>query len=211
MTISVRTNALQVARRMGQRGSKQIPFATKNAVNDTLFDVRSHLINRTFPAAFASAPNKQFIKQALRVDKAKDKHAPTGSVHDRFEYDWMERQARGGRKTPMTSRSLAVPHYGPGLKRTKRGPSQKRRPAELLKNRRKYFSGKPKGFPSAAPGVWQRMGAGGRKKIRMVYAYTTSAKVRKEFKGYEDAAHVVKREFEGHMRKNLAKALRSKR
>jgi hypothetical protein len=211
MKINIRSNAKQVAKRMGKAGSKQIPFATKNAVNDTLFDMRKEITASSFNRSFPTAPNKQFIKSSMRVEKAKNKQRPEGSVFDRFGYDWLERQAVGGGKRPKSSRTLAVPRYGPGLKRTAKGPSKVRRPGVLMKQRGKYFSGKPKGILGASAGIWQRMGSKGRKKVRQVYTFTPRADVRKAFTGYEDALVVARRTFGKNMKRSLAKALKTSR
>lgn len=196
---------------MGQAGSDQIPFAMSGAVNDTLFDIRKRLVGESYPGAFPDAPNKTFIRAALRIGKA-TKQKPTGQVADRFGYAWLERQALGGVKAPTKSRQLAIPQYKQGgPRRTTRGVSKSQRPARLLKNGKKFFSGTPRGFRGNQAGIWKREGPKGRTRLRLFYVYEPKVKVVKAFPGYEDAAAVVRKQFEGNMRKRLRQAVKTRR
>lgn len=196
---------------MGQAGSDQIPFAASRAINDTLFDIRKRLVGESFPGAFPDAPNKSFIGASLRLEKS-HKTRLSGAVYDRFGYEWLERQAEGGIKAPLKSRDLAIPQYRSGAqKRTRFGPRKSNKPAVLLKNSKKFFSGTPRGFRGNQAGIWKREGPKGRTRLRLFYVYEPKVKVAKAFPGYEDAAAVVRRQFEGHMRKRLAKAIATRR
>lgn len=214
MLINVRTNAKEVAKRMEQAGSRQIPFAFSRAINDTLFDIRKELVRETYPSAFPTAPNKAFPRASLRIEKA-SKVDLQGSVYDRFGFNWVERQAVGGEKLPKTSRTLAIPLYKnkktgeTNFRRTTRGPAKARRAGAVMKKPKRYFSGKPRGSKKGQVNIWERVGRKGREGLRLVYVYEKHAPVKKAFTGYEDAQSIVRQEFNRNFKKRLNEALSS--
>jgi len=205
--VNVRTNVAQVTANLNRFERKQVPFAMAKAINDTLFDLRPALITE-WNLSFPGAKNKGFARTAFRINKA-SKHALKSSVYDRFETEWVQRQATGGTKTPK-GRSLAIPQYGPGrLRRTRWGPGAKQKARAIIGNSADYFSGKPKGVPGAPAGIYKRLPRTRRSKggLRLMYLYKNNAFVKHEFDGYEVAEDVTARRFPVHFRKALERAV----
>ena len=63
--ISISDNIAQVQKRLTAIERQQIPFAVKNAINDTIKDVRAQIVGVTAPRAF-TLRNRRFIGAASR-------------------------------------------------------------------------------------------------------------------------------------------------
>ena len=96
----------RAAKRMHHLGKSQVPFALKNAINNGLFDARTEVVNKTFPASF-DVHNKGFARGTFRVEKA-SKATLSGSLYDSLGRGHLEKHAEGGTKT-AGSGMLAVP------------------------------------------------------------------------------------------------------
>lgn len=174
----------QIGRKF-KRLSRQLPFATSLAVNDTAFDIR-HSTVKLFNSSF-QIRNKRFASTAFRVQRG-NKRNLTARVYDRLGRDWLKRQAKGGTKKAR-GRSLLVPIEA---KKTGRGT----RPPRSYKN---SFIGTVRG----KKGVFQRYGRKG-SKLRLLFLLKPSVKVPQRFDFYPNAKRVARRNFPH----NYAKAWR---
>ncbi len=98
LSLNVGSNIDQVAGWLTNVQRKQLPFATTGALTDTAFEVRKHVIEKTFPRDF-DLRNQRFAAAALRVDKA-NKRKLRAAVYDRLGRENLETKARGGIKRP---------------------------------------------------------------------------------------------------------------
>ena len=117
LSLNVGSNINQVAGWLTNVQRKQLPFATAGALTDTAFDVRKHVVEKTFPRDF-DLKNKRFAGATLRVEKA-NKRKLRAAVYDRLGREYLETQARGGIKRPIDGRNIAIPTQH--IKRTASG------------------------------------------------------------------------------------------
>lgn len=209
LSISVSSNVKQFQRRLSRVQRKQLPFATMKAINDTAFDVKDRTIQRTFPAAFPEGKNRSFIKQALRIRKARKTNLEA-HVFDRFGYEWLQRQAKGGTKRPKR-KALAIPQFGKrgGLKRTARGVSPAKRP-KALRGRPNIIT--PRQGSRLSPGIYKRVGGARNRRLVLLYRFVSrSVRVKKAFRFYEDAQRETRKKFPIHFRRHLRRALKTAR
>lgn len=180
-------------RKLKSFARRQLAFAVSKAINDTLFDVRRSSVD-LYNASF-EVRNRRFIRSALRVKKASKRNL-VGHLRDRFEKDWLERQAQGGTKTPRGSKLLV--------------PVAAKRYAKGTKDPRSYaksFIGKTR---DGRLGLFQRYGRGG-KRMRMLFALKDSVRVPKRFPFYANAKKTTRRLFDDHFAKAWRYALQTAR
>ena len=82
LSLNVGSNINQVAGWLTNVQRKQLPFATAGALTDSAFDVRKHVVEKTFPRDF-DLKNKRFAGATLRVEKA-SKRKLRAAVYDRL-------------------------------------------------------------------------------------------------------------------------------
>ena len=135
LSLNVGSNINQVAGWLANVQRKQLPFATAGALTATAFDVRKHVIAKTFPRDF-DLRNKRFAGAALRVDKA-NKRKLRAAVYDRLGREYLETQARGRIKKP-TGQWLSVPTEH--IQRTASGKIGKaKRPRNIVNKPNVFF------------------------------------------------------------------------
>ena len=116
LSLNVGSNINQVAGWLTNVQRKQLPFATAGALTDTAFDVRRHVVEKTFPRD-CDLRNRRFAGAVVRVEKA-NKRKLRAAVYDRLGRECLETQARGGIKRP-TWQWLSIPTQH--IKRTTTG------------------------------------------------------------------------------------------
>ncbi len=80
LNLNVGSNADQIVVWAMNVQQRQLPFTTAGAPTDTAFDVRKHVIEKTFPRGF-DLKSKRFAAGALDVDKA-NKRKVRATDHD---------------------------------------------------------------------------------------------------------------------------------
>ena len=200
--IKVKTNIKEVSSWLRSIHSKQIPFSTSVALNNTAFDVRKQLVEKTYQKAF-KLRNSKLPSYATRVKKAtKNKLiAVVGNISGR-ELDFLVTQAEGGIKTPK-GRSLAIPSNN--TKRNSKGAVPKaQRPRQLM--------AKGKSFITSVNGTRVIMEQKSKKKAPVVkYILTPSAKIDKALQFFEDGNKVVDRVFKRHFVQAFSRAIKTAR
>ncbi len=191
ISISIRDDIARATKRLTGIQKKQIPIATASAINSTLFEARKHVVERTAPAAF-EVRNKGFMTAALRVETA-SKSRLTGALFDHLGRASLALHARGGTKRPRGGR-LAIPAKFVAGERTKTGKIPKRlKPAQLLTapgpRGRKAFVAT---FQNGQQAIVRRK-TKKRSPLDVLYLFERSARIRKTFRFFEDAAKVSRR------------------
>ena len=136
LSLNVGSNINQVAGWLTNVQRKQLPFATAGALTATAFDVRKHVIERTFPRDFDQR-NKRLAAAALRVEKA-NKRKLCAAVYDRLGREYLETQARGGIKR-STGQWISIPTKH--IQRTAAGKIGKAKRPQNIVNEPNVFSG----------------------------------------------------------------------
>lgn len=197
VTLNIESNIKQFSRSLTQIERKQLPFATSKALNDTAFDVRKQIVNRTYPRDF-TARNTRFISAALRVSKS-TKAKLIASVFDRLGRDYLQRHTTGGIKQPR-GRNLAIPAQV--KRRAQGGVTKANRPRQLL-NKKKVFVTKTR----SGQKVIMRRRTKKRTPVEVLYVLEPSARIRKTFRFYEDGERVVATKFGPNFGKAWRRAL----
>ena len=202
LSLNVGSNINQVAGWLTNVQRKQLPFATAGALTDTAFDVRKHVVEKTFPRDF-DLKNKRFAGATLRVEKA-NKRKLRAAVYDRLGREYLETQARGGVKRPIDGRNIAIPTHH--IKRTASGKvGAAKRPRAVL--------GKPNTFIRRTSSGGQILQKGRRKSapLKTLYQLVPLARIPKRLRFYEDAAKVVQRRMVPNFKKSFERAMRTAR
>jgi len=185
MNISVESNVKEVLSEFDRISNLSIPFAIKEGINDTFFQMRQELpgvVESEFdkPVAFTKSP------YAWDVEKAQ-KYALVGMIKMKpLQAEYMRFQVYGGTEYPK-KRGIPVPTAG-GKMKASHGGLKKTWKAAL--NDKMYFSGKPKGakWASSPAGVWRRTAT----KVSKKTGRRTKGRLRLEL-SWESATHYQER------------------
>lgn len=181
MAIDMSSDVDRVARSLDDLGRRQLPFAISRTINATLFDIRRHQVEHTFPTAF-DLRNKSLPRVALRVEVS-TKLDLTGRLFDRLNLSYLEKHARGGVKIPI-GRHLAIPTNELRGRRGAKGMPKNLRPRQVLN--------KPKAFRQKVRGQDMILQRTGRKRlpVKPLYVMEPRARLPKRLAFYEDGARV---------------------
>ena len=207
VALNIRDDIKRATRRLTDIEKRQVPFATKNAINDTIKDVRKQIVGVTAPRAF-EVRNRRFFGVAIRMQFA-TKQKLTGAVFDRLGRASLGLHARGGTKRPR-GQHIAIPGRDIENKRTVGGAIRKAlRPRQVLAKagRRQAFKIK---FRSGQEAIVRRRGKRATP-LQVLWLLERSARIPRRFRFHEDATKVAKRVLPGHFRKRLRQALRTAR
>ena len=198
MRISVRADIKKAQKALDRQHRRQIPFAAKNAVNDTAFGLKDNL-GYTM-ARHIHRPIK-FTQNALHVYKAKSVRNIEATVFLKSaQYKYLQRIifGSGGQKRVVPT-PIATNAHG-----NIKGKS-------YIKNKlkyKKYFTGKP--HPGMQAGLWERLPRKGRKGsktgggLRLHAAFEKSVSHGRTYPYHRLAETYIRRNFS----KNMGKALR---
>lgn len=176
----------------------QIPYATSQALNSTIFDVRKQIVGETWARAF-KVRNARYPSAAFRVTKA-SKRELHATLYDKLQRTSLPLHAEGGIKRPR-GRSLAIPTEK--IKRTGSGKIPAGKKPRTLPN---SFVGNPFG---KGRGIWQKDKRTGR--MQLMYDLEVLARIRKRFNFYQDAERVVDRVYSKHWERSFNRALATAR
>lgn len=173
MNIDVRSNIAEVSKGLTRIQKKQIPFATSKTLNELAFDISRKAMPQTADRTFRGGATP-FTKKGFKYLKSNKNHLIAEVYVDSVQVEYMKFMVAGGTRFPK-KRAIVVPTSK--MRLNKYGNMSKNKIKQILGDRDKYFSGVPKGMPSAPAGIWERYGrSGGRsKRIRPVALYTQSA------------------------------------
>lgn len=175
MEVSIEHNIKQVTRGLSDFQRKQVPFATSLALNDVAFGLsRKHMpgeLDSTFEGG--ATP---YTKRAFKFKKSTKRKLISSIYTDERTHPYMNLMVHGGQRLPKRKAILVPTKH---LRKNRYGNVTRGKLQTLINDKQKYFAGKPKGFPGAGEGIWERYGRGNR--IRMVAKYEDAAQYSKEF------------------------------
>jgi len=169
--VSVKSNIDKLARKIPKELRSQVPFATSMALNNTAFEVRKEEMKQVDKKLHNPT---RFTKNGFLYKKSSKKNLVASVLinnrgnQDRTKY--MKFQVEGGTRTPE-KRALLV--YGANYPKNVHGNITRGRLKNAISDKKKFFTGQPKGMPSMPEGIYERYGRGNR--IRLVALYTNRA------------------------------------
>ena len=196
-SIEVRADIVAMRRRTAQVMHRQIPFATKQAVNAVAFDIMRGVISLWLRSMKIRRP--AFPKWAIKVIKARDKRLIRARVWDSKDKQAIGRQVEGEIVRPMTSPLLKVPTWG--LRTTK---------GNLRRALGNTFVGDP--FNKGRLGVWERPKAKKRLgELNLLYNLEHSVDVAQHWPASVVAFQIARFNFQRHFRLESRKAVKTAR
>lgn len=202
MEISVTSNIKEVAANFRELSEKGVNYATKNAINDVLFDLRKEFpqeIKSVFdkPVAFTTNPN------AWEVQKAQAQRL-VGEIKMRpLQAEYMRYQVYGGIEKPK-KKAIPVPTAG-GKMRAPHGGLKKSWKTGF--GDPKFFVGVPKqkkgggGKIKPIPGIYRRLGKN--KKIRLEVSFEKQTEYNQKWDYQKTAEKVFRQRFNDAFRRRL--------
>ena len=188
MQINVSSDIARTVRFLDDTYKKQVPFATSRALNDVAFaltqkrgnnSVLGKATNRSFRKKSGSAGATTHTRRGFKFTKSSKRNLTAWVWWDESRGDYMKFQVEGGTRFP-SRRKLMIPTKNTKGLTDAFGNFKQDRVTQALENKQKFFSGKPKGIPSAKAGIWERYGRTKKKpsgrKIRMVAAYADAGR-----------------------------------
>ena len=202
--IDIQSDIQRVMRGMDDLMWKQIPFAISGAMNDSIFEAREEIVNKTYPKAF-TVRNKRYPGVLFRVKKKATKRsleALMGAVSARDNIE-IGRHVTGGVKTASRGGgSVAVPKEA---RRTKTGRVTASNKPRRVADRKNAFVSKGKGGRGV---IAERKRDG---TLKIWYILTPQAKIDRSFRFYEDSTAKIERVFSGHFDKRFARAVETRK
>ncbi len=200
--ISITSNIKQFERNIRGIQRKQLPFATSVALNDTAFDVRKHIVEKTYKRDF-QVRNTRFIGAALRVKKS-TKRTLEASVFDKLDREFLQRHTSGGVKRPRGAH-IAIPSRELKAKRSGKGVPKSLRPRAALANKKTFITR----LRSSGQLVIMRRKTKKSRPVSVLYLLEPTARIRKTFRFYDDAERVVSQRIGPNFARAWRKALRT--
>jgi hypothetical protein len=173
------------------KGRDQRPALPENF--DTLFDTRDYLIDTTWPNS-VTVRNPGFIKNALHVNKATDKHNIRVEIVDQLGHAHLQMHADGGIKK-VAGANIAIPTKNVG--RTSTGAVQmNQKPMRLLRSVKKGNL------------IFQEQGRGKKnRKLVLMYSLHPSARIKKDVPFREEFAAKMKEAALRHFPERMRQAM----
>jgi hypothetical protein len=173
----------------------QIPFALALALNRSADVTRTLLVQHTWPT-HVQERNKSFIAASLTTKDARaDKRSLSVEIYDKLDRGNLQKQAKGGTRTPRLGGHLAVPVST--IQRTSHGvPSRLR----------------PKNLKTAAFKIRDMLYTRDRKgRLKLLYSLKSATKIPKRVPFYEDFAVSMERELRRTIPQAVARAMATAR
>ena len=196
MRINIKNNIKEVTRGLSKTHKEQIPFATSNAINMTLFQLRKEMGKQTTKHLDRPTP---FTQKGFVVDKAKKTTLKGILFIKDIVASYLKFQIDGG--TRSTGKNIPIP-YTPNARLNKFGNIVGKR-SGLIKKSNQYI-GEVKGIN----GVWERQK---NKEQKLIIGFKRSVEYRPRFPFYTIAASFTKNMFDRNFTKAFVRAVRSSR
>ena len=207
MNIDISSNIKDVKKALTSIEKKAVPKATQYTVNELAFKIARKEMPRRADRVFDKGATN-WTKRGFGYKKAKGGQTSSKVFVRANQAKYMKYQIDGGTRTP-DGQVIAVPHHK--TRKNKYGNLTRGQWAQLVSNKEKFFTGKPKGAKHKTNGgIYQRLGKGGKKNYIMRAAYTPSAKYGKKFKYYNYALGYInnpRKGFVATFSSNLGKQL----
>ena len=209
LTIDIQSNIEQVIEDSSIYFYREIPYALAVSINDTLFETRRLIVDTTWQKAFR-VRNTVLPRAMFRVDKISLGGATSqlrafkngsgsmgGMIYQRTlprtsePLPWVEWHTLGGTKRPQMNQGgqLAIP-ADPETLRSPTGRIRKPNKPMNITNKRKHFIIKKGGEKKL---IAKRVGDD----IEPIYYFKRQAKIRKQFRFYEDGMFTIEKVWPG--------------
>ena len=213
MAIVIKNNIDEVTKKLNSLERKQIPFAASLALNKVAYQANTAIkkqaryqlhnpTNWTIAGFLYDKSNKRNLEVLLYAAGATS--GRKGRLRDRNKY--LIYQVEGGTRLPE-GRAIIVPTKHTNLNKHGNIP---RATLKKFQNRKKYFSGKPRGRNNESnAGIYERVGRDGRKTIKKVASFVKYAKYAdKRLDYYGVIKKVVDRRFKAVFADSMDRVLR---
>lgn len=138
--INVKSNIKSFTKGLSSFQKKQVPLATKSALNDVAFKLKEHIVNKMFPKSF-TVRNRRFPKLLFKFKKATTKLLRSEVFQKAIDgrvFDVISKSATGGVKRASGGR-VAVPTSN--IKLTAKGVRANRRPRNVINSGKGFIKG----------------------------------------------------------------------
>jgi hypothetical protein len=214
VSVSIENNIKEVSRKLTDIQKKQVPFAASLALNKVAYQANMAIrkqakyqlhnpTNWTISGFLYDKSNKKNLNVLMYAAGAPS--GKRGRLADRNKY--MIFQVHGGTRFP-DGRAIIVPTKHTRL--NKHGNIPRALLKQFVENKTKYFAGKPRGRSNETnAGVYERVGRGGRKSIKKVASFVSTARYSdKRLDYYGVINKVVTRRFKGIFAESLDLAIK---
>lgn len=195
---------------------RNLPFATSMAINRTVY--RTQQVLRNQMDRYYQGGAIPFTKRSILYSKShKRSLSAMVYVNPDGDREYIMDTMTGSTVRPGRGKATRVQPVR--LRLTKQGNISTRyeagsggKIAKLLSNKRKYFSGRPKGRPNSEDfaGVWERMGRGGKDNLRMIAHFKKSWRQKHIFPGFTIARMEIERAFGDEFQVAISKATKGR-
>lgn len=138
--INVKNNIKSFTKGLNSFQKKQVPNATKSALNDMAFKLKDHVVNKMFPASF-NVRNRRFPKLLFKFKKATTQMLKSEVFQKAIDgrvFDVISKSATGGVKRASGGR-VAVPTSN--VRMTAKGVRSNRRPRNVINSGKGFIKG----------------------------------------------------------------------
>lgn len=180
MRISVKSDLKQLTDKLNYFQKKQIPYAASLTLNQLAFDISRKTMPEKADDTFQGGATP-WTKKGFKYKKSNKLNLTAEVFIDQVQKKYMKFMVQGGTRFPDKTAILVSTRFS---KLNKYGNFPKGKVGEMLGDKRKFFSGQPKGQPNKPAGIWERYGRGskaGGQRIRLVALYTSDAQYKPLF------------------------------
>lgn len=209
MRISVENNLDQISKKLSYLQRDQIPFAASKTLNQLAYQIAKRTMPEKADQTFQGGATA-WTKKGFKYTKSDKRKLFVDVFIDKAQAKYMKFMIAGGTRFPE-KRAILVSTKQARL--NKYGNFPKGRVASMINDKRKFFTGTPKGQPNKPAGIWERYGRGskaGGQRIRLVALYTEDAQYMPLFPFGTFGEKVVFSRDDGFAKKfreNLAQAI----
>lgn len=206
VTVSVKHNIDAFIKKLDRLEKQAIRAATVGFINDLAFDVKER--EERVMSVYLDRPTP-FTKKSLFVKKAGAMKLTASVIVKRIQAEYLKYQIHGGSHAPEKRANLTPVAY----KRNAYGNIPNSFMKNALSNKKKFFSGIPKGKSGQKhAGIWERYGRASKKggqKIRKVVNYIGTESYRPaRFPFYQVGERVIALRKDVRWNRNFERALR---
>ena len=197
MQISIKSDLKKLTKDLNNLQKKQIPFATSQAINDTLLDSQKAL--KAQAVKKLDRPTRSTVN-SFRI-KRSTKRGLVGEVFILpWAWEYLKYQVEGGVRR-SSGKGTGVP-FNSKLNKYGNIPGRKKG----LVKKKNQFIGTIKGIT----GVWERVSRGGRA-VKLITAFEKEVQYKPRFPFHKIVQGVIKSRFNKHFNKRLKAALATAR
>mgnify|MGYP003147309847 CR=1 FL=1 len=193
MQINIKSNIKEVTKWTTDAQKKQIPFATANAINNTLFGLRKEMKKQTVKKLNNPTP---FTQNSFLIDKAKKTHIKGVLFIKEAAAKYLKFQIDGGVRS--SGKKFSIPTSNAKL--NKFGNIIGKRNG-LIKKQSQFLQ-----TIGGITGVWERQKGGG---LKLIIALRNSVSYKPKFPFYVIGDKYIKSTFDKNFANSFNKAMRS--